>query len=381
MHIRPTIFMPALLGLAAAMTAGPSQAQTERPARRRSSGPTPMVAYMTVDGQENQVTVVDRDRRELTFVPGARRAGTRQTVRISRIESMFFDLSDIDRGDLHRAIRNQNWVRAIRTLSPTIAPLLPYMDIPNNNAVDYGLDMGDYMMRAAARRLAGERVRDRDREIARQQYQAAYNTLRRVSRADGWSELGQVADLKSLQCLLILDETETARRLFANTLEPRPGNRTYGLYWLVKAEMEMEQDNVEAAMEAAVKSLCFENKDIDTFPDALLLSARAYESFEEWHRARDVYYEIARIFPDTDWSRIARKRLQFILDEDLTLEEEDPVGVETVFFGLEEDMNKHVAALLAEPDERRRARAPREDEEDEEEDRREDEDADLRVFE
>jgi hypothetical protein len=66
---------------------------------------------------------------------------------------------------------------------------------------------------------------------------------------------------------------------------------------------------------------------------------------QEWYRARDVYYEIAKIFPFTDWSETAVRRLRFIMNGGLTREKEK-VEVETVFFGLNEDMNKNVQTLF-----------------------------------
>jgi hypothetical protein len=98
-------------------------------------------------------------------------------------------------------------------------------------------------------------------------------------------------------------------------------------------------------MDAAVKSLCFENKDVDTFPDALLISARCYEEMQEWYRARDVYYEVGRLFPKTDWADAAVSRLDFIMKKELTKDKEK-LPIENVFFRFHEDMNKLALELL-----------------------------------
>ncbi len=302
----------------------------------------PVTATVVVGGQARTVTLVDRTRDSVVFVLGETAVGARRTVAVTQVESIRFDLAAIQSGDLHRAIRVQDWSLAVGLLSPVISPLLPYFDLPNDNAVEYALSMGDYMMRSAARRAAGGT--EPDHTAAGEQYRMAYTVLRHISRSA--SAAGQIAGLKSLQCLLALDRASTAQRLFDETAEPMPGDRAYGRYWLVKAELDLQREDFRSAIEAAVKSLCFDDKNMETFPDALMLSARCYEELLEWYRARDVYYEIASIFPKTDWSRTARERLQLIMDQELTLDDEGS-AVEDVFFGLKEDMNARVRDLLA----------------------------------
>ena len=65
----------------------------------------------------------------------------------------------------------------------------------------------------------------------------------------------------------------------------------------------------------------------------------------EPYRARDVYYEVAKLFPDTEWAKSAREHLQFIMDKGLTKDKEKS-DIEIVFFGLNEDVNAKATALL-----------------------------------
>ena len=152
-----------------------------------------------------------------------------------------------------------------------------------------------------------------------------------------------------------MDKASAGRRYMERLAVPVPGDRAYGLYWLVQAELEMERGEFRAGMDAAVKSLCFENKDIDTFPDALLASARCYEELQEWHRARDVYYEVARIFPASGWADLAVRRLRFIMKKELT-KADDTSPIESVFFGFKEDMDAKVEALFEAVEEEKRNR-------------------------
>ena len=69
------------------------------------------------------------------------------------------------------------------------------------------------------------------------------------------------------------------------------------------------------AIDAAARSLAFDNKNPDTFGPALMLYARACEQAQDWHRARDVYLEVSRLFRGTDHGDLASQRLGFIMKE------------------------------------------------------------------
>ena len=139
--------------------------------------------------------------------------------------------------------------------------------------------------------------------------------------------------------------------------EPTPGDDSYGHYWLLKGELADIAGDVTNAMDAAVKSLCFENKDVETFPDALMLSASCYERLDNAYRARDVYFEVAKLFPGTDWAEDALVRLEAILGSGKTAKKEAATA-ESTFFGLEEDMNALAEALVKERKEAKRKPVP-----------------------
>ncbi|MBL7077631.1 MAG: hypothetical protein ISS31_09170 [Kiritimatiellae bacterium] len=109
--------------------------------------------------------------------------------------------------------------------------------------------------------------------------------------------------------------------------------------------MAYDDEDFSAALEGAVRAVCFANKDIDVFPDALLMSGRCYEKLESYHRARDVYYEAGRLFPGTPAGKAARTHLKEIRDAGHTKGEE-PDSLVNVFFGVKEDMNSLADKLL-----------------------------------
>jgi tetratricopeptide (TPR) repeat protein len=250
---------------------------------------------------------------------------------------------DMNYAALNKALAKRDWSAATRALYPTLAPTLPYLHLPENNAIETVLEMGNYM-KSAAEVAALTAETDEAKARVKEQYKAAFAVYAHIGKA-AWSSLGMVGKLKSYQMLMALEKPKTARQLFENLTAPTPGDRAYGLYWLVKSQLDIDKSDYRAAMQAAIKSLCFENKDVDTFPDALLISAQCYEEFQEWHRARDVYYEVARIFPDTDWSERSVRRLRFIMAKGLTKDQEKS-PIENVFFKLNEDINQKVKDLF-----------------------------------
>lgn len=249
----------------------------------------------------------------------------------------------LDYGELAQAERKRDWVMVYRLLNAAFAPTLPYLSLADNNAADYVMQLGTVMMRIAARTERNVRT-DEDRARLVKQYEAAYGIFQQLAKAE-WSPLGNLAVIKGSQCLLKMGKPKTAQFYLDEMQEPMPGDAAYGFYWLTRGLLASSRGETQGAMDAAVLSLAFENKDIETFPDALMLSAQCYEELQEWHRARDVYFEVASLFPDTDWADEAATRLKAILEGGKTDAKEESL-IENVFFGVNEDINELSRKLL-----------------------------------
>ena len=291
------------------------------------------------------VTLVGRDRANLVTAPdeSGQRGGRIPTATIAAVD---FAL-EYDRFEVTRAMAKNDWPKAIRILREVYEPTDLYLDLPENNAAEGALDLGTTMMKFARRTARGAKDAD-ERAKASQQYDAAYRVFQACSKAE-WSSVGALGILKGCRCLLAVDaeKAKTARRRVEEMEEPTPGDDSYGHYWLLKAELAPLGGDVTNAMDAAVKSVCFENKDVETFPDALMLTADCYERLGNFYRARDVYFEVAKLFPETDWSADALVRLEAILASGKT-QKKEAATAESTFFGLEEDMNALAEALVKE---------------------------------
>lgn len=329
------------LALAGAlMFTGPLDAAPETAPAAAVTTPQLKARLWLDDKSNREATLVGRTESAVVLAPDASGAGGR--IEIARILRADFPV-EYDRFEVAKALRRSDWSTAVRLLHKAYEPTFRYLDLPENDAAENVLDLGTYMMRAAARTAAAATT-DEQQALARRQYESAHGIFIHCSRAN-WSSIGQLGVLKGCRCLLALGKPKTAAYYIDPMEEPTPGDAAYGHYWLVKAELAALGKDFRGAMDAAVKSVCFENKDVETFPDALILTARCYEELLEPYRARDVYFEVAKLFPRTDWAEAAVSRLKVIMAQKLTLEQENS-PVASVFFGLNEDMNKLVEQLF-----------------------------------
>ncbi len=260
------------------------------------------------------------------------------TMRQDTVTSLDFNIRFED-DTFSRAYATRNWNVVVTTLWPMITPLMPYVGIKNNNAAGYAYALGSAMVKVAD----GYR-KTRTEDKASRLYLEADKILNRVAAAE-WFEDADSALLKAVLCQIALTNFPQAELQLKAAREPEVGDASWGLYWYTQAVLKNARGESRVAMNDVVRSLVFENKDIDVFPDALMLSGRLYETLMEPHRARDVYYEVAKLFQETEWAKSARERLQFVMEKGLTKDKEKS-DIEIIFFGLNEDVNAKAAAFL-----------------------------------
>lgn len=281
-------------------------------------------------------SVIGRDPSFVYLAP-ERDGGVPQKIAISRVAGVDFEI-DYDRFAVSKAMAKSEWGKAIPILRKAYSPFFTCLDLPGNNVLEGAYDLGVTMFKSARAAMRAASSAD-ERGRAAQQYQAAQDVFNACAKAK-WSDFGALAQIRALHCMVLIDSEKARRasRMLAAMEEPLPGDFTYGYYWLLKAELAKLAGNTGDELDAAVKSLAHENKDVETFPDALMLSAECYEALGNHYRARDLYFEVAKLFPGTDWGADALANLERVMASGLTAEKEDATA-ESTFFGLEEDMN------------------------------------------
>ncbi len=296
------------------------------------------LAQRSGEKQSREIELAGREGNRLSY---REKGGPREAslnIDLATVTSLDFDFQ-VESEVFSRALANRNWLVVATTLWPIITPLMPYLDIKDNNAADLA-----YVMANAMLKVADGHHKANAEDKARRLYLEANKVFEVLSKAE-WFEDAPGSRLKSALCFIAMTNYPQAEAQLKATASPEIGDATWGLYWYVQAVLKTARGELREAMNAVTKSLVFENKDIDVFPDALMLSARLYEELLEPYRARDVYYEVAKLFPDTEWATAAREHLKFIMDKGLTKGQEKS-QVEMVFFGLKEDLNTKVTALL-----------------------------------
>lgn len=307
----------------------------------------PIKALLVLSGEEKG-TVISRDvtllgRADHVLLAQGTQSGA-GSYRIDRNQIVRCEFQfEYDNMAVANALRNNDWAAAVRALTPIVRPAFPYLDIPGNSGLELAMDLGMYMVSSADREMRAA-TDDAARERARQQYAAAYDVFRHAANAD-WTPVGQVAVLKGCLAQLSQGHVEKALGELREVEPPEPDDMAYGHYWLVEGEILRRGGKMREALDAVVKSVAFANKDVETFPLALLLSADCYAGLGQCHRARDVYYEVASLFGGTDWAVDALAGLTKIIEGKKTQEKEEE-SIETVFFNMTEDMNKLSEELI-----------------------------------
>lgn len=290
----------------------------------------------------SEVTLLGRDGDVLLAQPTQAGAGLSRIdkARVARCEFTF----DYDRSVVATALQANDWVLAVRVLSPVARLAFPYLDLADNNGLELAMELGTYMVYSADREMRVSTTNVAVRERAFKQYEAASDVFRQAARAD-WSPLGQVASLMECRALIAHGKESKAADRFEEIAAPVQGDAAYGHYWLVRAELFHRAGKPGEALDAVVKSAVFADKDVETFPAALLLSAACYVELGNYYRARDLYYEVAVLFVGTDWATDALTGLAAVMASKKTLDEEK-APLENVFFKVSDDMNTLSEELL-----------------------------------
>lgn len=252
---------------------------------------------------------------------------------------------EIPEDKAYAAALQRRWSTAGAILHNALLPTLPYLDIRENNAAEPVMTAARYYLRAAQQ--AAKKGGDAAKAESDKWYGYAHGLFAAAARSKDWHWAGEPCLIRAQICLLDLGRIDEAEKGLAAVRAPSPGDASFGVYWLAKGRLLYAREKPREALEAVILSSIHETKDVETFPDALMLAAQCYEDVNEIHRARDVYYEVARLFTGTEWGDEARLRLKFIMENGMTDAGEE-ANITGVFFGSEEDMNAMAKKYLTE---------------------------------
>ena len=303
---------------------------------------TPVRAVVTVADRENTVTLAGRTDVDLFYSPPNVPEGVYASIPLANLQQVQLDYK-LDQAALDKAVLARRWREAAGLTLRALEPVLPYVDLPGNEAAEVLALANGYLLNAAAVARQG------GPEAAKSAPSLLAMVVRLSDRLQGatWFYGAEAARLHAVQALASLGQLEAAGKRMEDAAIPEPGDGDFGLYWMTKALLAEAAGEHREAIDAAARSLAFDNKNPDTFGPALMLYARACEQAQDWYRARDVYLEVSRLFRGTDHGDLASQRLGFIMKEGLTAEKE-AANVAKLFFGSEEDMDALARSWLDE---------------------------------
>ena len=288
-----------------------------------------------------EVVLLGMARDQVSYRPKDVARGVQASMPVGDIREARFEI-EYDTGAVFDAAREQRFGRAAALILSAVAPALPYLSLPENNAVRPAFEAASYLVRAA-RQLEAEGG-DENREAVQRRYTQALGVFDAAAKAD-WLFEGEIAALRAAECLVFLGRLLEAETRLNQARKPVEDDGAYGVYQLVRARLHFAYGEWRDAADALVRVVVFDNKNADVFADALLLYGICHEEMFLVHRARDIYYEVARLFTGTEWGDEAMARLAFLMDNDLTAQKEE-ARIARVFFGIEEDMDEKARSLL-----------------------------------
>ena len=243
--------------------------------------------------------------------------------------------------------RQKQYSKAASEIISSLASALKYIRLPENNIVDPLFDAA-YLYLKAASVYDDKKSPLYDKAKAQLEYVKAYRVFKKITQAE-WYFGAQLAELNTIYCNIRMNKLKNAKAKFNKVDEPVLGDASYGLYWLIDGFLKFHENEPNKALDSIVKSVVFDTKNINTFPEALLLSAYCFEDMLDNYRARDAFYEVSELFQGTPEGEIAFSSIQFIRDRKLT-EDAESVGLEKIFFDSVEDVNEqvdnHIVAVL-----------------------------------
>ncbi len=305
------------------------------------TGSPPIRAFITLAGKTKETSIVGWNKEKILCSENAKGV----PYKFSEIEAAYIVLGNYEEFQVQRLENQKKWKEAYTKILEAFQDFLPYVELNDNNVVKPLFRAGRDVMESA-KSEAAKSSGDKLSEAAIAEYKKAQGIFDNIARAQWWPE-SKLAQVKAILCILAVGKLEEAAEKFEAIPEPEIGDVSYGAFWMVKGKILYDLKKKPEALDAAIKSIVYADKDIDSFPDALLITAQCYEDNLDYHRARDTYLQVASLFQKTDWGDNAFKRLSFIMEKGLAKKKED-VDIEKVFFDSEEDMDALATKFIKE---------------------------------
>lgn len=156
------------------------------------------------------------------------------------------------------ALNQNQWERAATIMRPVVVPLLPYLDLPNNNGVSLAMVLADTLR--AANKLEDALL--------------FYDKMRMLPRTTE----AQRAAIWAASCHASLNRSEPALRILQTMEAPKRDSELFAQYQTVRAQVKMAGKDYLSALDDLSQALAFSRMESELYPDAMFLTAQCYEA-------------------------------------------------------------------------------------------------------
>ena len=121
-------------------------------------------------------------------------------------------------------------------------------------------------------------------------------------------------------CLVLADRVDEATPMIEALEEPKPNERLFSLYKLLQGSRAHRGENYGQALDVLTRGFVRAQTSYDWVPEMLYLIGDCYARSEDRLAARNVWTEIAILYPESPWAKSAESSLAQLPEPEQTIE-------------------------------------------------------------
>ena len=121
-------------------------------------------------------------------------------------------------------------------------------------------------------------------------------------------------------CLVLADRVDEATPMIEALEEPQPNERLFSLYKLLQGSRAHRAENYGQALDVLTRGFVRAQTSYDWVPEMLYLIGDCYARSEDKLAARNVWTEIAILYPESPWAKSAESSLAQLPEPEQTIE-------------------------------------------------------------
>ena len=121
-------------------------------------------------------------------------------------------------------------------------------------------------------------------------------------------------------CLVLADRVDEATPMIEALEEPEPNERLFSLYKLLQGSRAHRGENYGQALDVLTRGFVRAQTSYDWVPEMLYLIGDCYARSEDKLAARNVWTEIAILYPESPWAKSAESSLAQLPEPEQTIE-------------------------------------------------------------